>query len=99
MTKRSTWGRILNSVEDRLEEIAAQGPDGKVVTIPQSLDALAKDIRETTNAIVNCEAEHEKLCRQMAHQQRRMVDQMRALGIKAEVLPEIAASLEKGAGE
>jgi len=78
------WSRILNRVEVKLEEIA--DGEGKVVTIPTSLDLLAKEIRETTNAMVGCEAEYEKLARHLASQQRRMVQHMRDLGIKAEVV-------------
>lgn len=92
-----TWGRILTGMEEKLEEIAARGEGDKVVTIPQSLDALAKDIRETTNAIVTTEAEHDKLCQQLARQQQRMVDAMKQLGIRAEVVhvvPEVKGHVD-----
>lgn len=98
MTKRSTWGRILGDVESKLEQIANQG-DSNVVTMPQSLDALAKEIRETSNAIVDNEAEHEKLMRKLSMQHHRMVEHIRALGIKADVIPMIAAAADKGAAE
>lgn len=86
------WSRILNRVEGKLEEIA--DAEGKVVTIPTSLDALAKEIRETTNAMVSCEAEFEKLARHLASQQRRMVQHMRDLGIRAEVVTDRAVEQE-----
>lgn len=86
-TTGNRWPRILSRVEAKLEEIAAQGDDDrKIVTMPAGLDALAKEIRECMNAIVHTEAEHAKLCTQLEQKQRRMVDQMRALGIKAQVI-------------
>lgn len=86
------WSGIARNADAiELEEPTA---DKKVVTMPTSLDALAKEIRETTNAMVNCEAEFEKLARQLAHQQKRMVEHMKALGIRAEVV--LPAAVQEG---
>ena len=93
----STFGRNAEAIP--LEEPTADNAKKNVVNIPFSYDALAKEIRETSNAIVKNETEHEQLGRKLAGQMRRMAEQIRSLGIKADLVPEIAALLDKGAGE